>query len=80
MSGTNSEAGASDLGPAEQVEQAVDTGQLAAHQPFPLHQAARLPSVQVIDWRHHHHVCKRQTEHQTERAVKMTIYRPKGRV
>lgn len=77
MSGTNGETGAADLGPAEQVKQAVDAGQLAAHQPLPLHQAARLPAMQVIDGCHHHHVCGRKTENQSERAVKMMVCRHK---
>lgn len=65
---TNSETVAADLSPAEEVEQAVDTGQLAAHQPLPLHHAARLPAVQIIDGCHHHHVCgrKRENKAQTE--------------
>ena len=55
---TNCETGSAELGPTEEVEQPVGAGQLAAHQPLPLHHAARLPSMQVVDGRHHHHVCK----------------------
>lgn len=55
----NSEAGAADLGPTVEVEQAVGAGQLAAHQPLSLHQAARLPAVQVVDGCHHHHICEK---------------------
>lgn len=54
----NSEAGVADLGPAVEVEQAMGAGQLAAHQPLPLHHAAGLPAMQVVDWCHHHHVCE----------------------
>lgn len=61
------EAGAADLSPAEEVEQAVDAGQLAAHQPLALHQGGRVAAVQVVDGRHHHHVCSgnRRTTTQT---------------
>lgn len=57
-----------DLGPAVEVKQAMGAGQLAAHQPLPLHHAARLPTMQVVDGCHHHHVCVvgDMTEYQTE--------------
>ncbi len=61
-SGTDGETGAADLGPAEQVKQTMDAGQLAAHQPLTLHHAAGLPAMQVIDGCHHHHVCKEERE------------------
>lgn len=52
------EAGAADLSPAEEVEQAVDAGQLAAHQSLAFHQGGGVTAVQVVDGRHHHHVCR----------------------
>lgn len=63
---TNSETGVADQGPAVEVEQAMGAGQLAAHQSLPLHHAARLPPMQVVDGCHHHHICVVGEENQTE--------------
>lgn len=72
MSRTYSETGVADLRPTEEVEEAMDAGQLAAHQPFPLHHAARFPAVKVIDGGHHHHVCGVETGNQTETRMTNT--------
>lgn len=66
VSGTYGETGVADLSPTEEVEEAMDAGQLTAHQPLPLHHAPGLPAVEVIDGGHHHHVCAAGTENQTE--------------
>lgn len=65
QSGTYGETGVADLSPAKEVEEAMDAGQLTAHQPFPLHHATRLPAVEVVDGGHHHHVCGGEARNQT---------------
>lgn len=55
---THGETGVADLSPAEEVEEAMDAGQLTAHQPLTLRQGAGLAAVQVVDGRHHHHICR----------------------
>lgn len=72
MSTTYGETGVADLSPTEEVEEAMDAGQLTAHQPFALHHATRLPAVKVIDGGHHHHVCGAETGNQTETQMTNT--------
>lgn len=71
------EAGAADLGPAEEVEQTVDAGQLAAHQPLAFHQGGGVAAVQVVDGRHHHHVCRGngRTTTQTTMTLRKVLLR-----
>lgn len=72
MSRTYGETSVADLSPTEEVKEAMDAGQLTAHQPFPLHHATRLPAVKVIDGGHHHHVCGAETGSQTETQMTNT--------
>lgn len=65
----NCETDSVDLGPAKEVKESMGAGQLTAHQPLSFHQAARLPSVHVIDGCHHHHIWEeKQTENLMETA------------
>lgn len=43
------DVGVAEVGPAEQVDQSVEAGQLAACQLFPLHHGGVLHSVHVVD-------------------------------
>ena len=45
--------GVAQLGPAIQVQEAVDTADLAPHEPLPLVQVQGVGCVEVIDGRHH---------------------------
>lgn len=45
--------GVAQLGPAIQVQEAVDTTDLAPHEPLPLGQVQGVGCVEVIDGRHH---------------------------
>lgn len=50
--------GVTQLGPAIEVQESVDTADLAAHEPLPLGQVQGVSSVEVIDGRHHGEVCR----------------------
>lgn len=49
------EPGCSELRPAVQIKQAVNTRQLTAHQPLPFHHGNRIPGMKVINGCHHGH-------------------------
>lgn len=50
---THSYVGVCKFGPAEDVNESVEAGQLAAAVLLPLGEGRRLDAVQVIDWSHH---------------------------
>lgn len=52
------DVGVTQLGPAVQVQEAVDTADLTPHEPLPLGQVQGIGCVEVIDGRHHGEVCR----------------------
>lgn len=50
--------GVAELGPAIEVQEAVDTADLASHEPFTLGQVQGVGCMEVIDGRHHGEVWK----------------------
>lgn len=51
------DVGVTQLGPAIQVQESVDTADLAPHEPLPLGQVQGVGCVEVIDGSHHGEVC-----------------------
>lgn len=52
-SSTHSYVGVCEFGPAEDVNESVEAGQLAARVLLPFGEGRRLDAVQVVDWCHH---------------------------
>lgn len=50
--------GVAELRPAIEVQETVDTADLAPHKPLPLGQVQGVGSVEVIDGCHHGEVCR----------------------
>lgn len=61
---THSYVGVGKFGPAEDVNEPVEAGQLAAGVLFPLGEGRSLDAVQVVDWSHHPTAWNRETKHQ----------------
>lgn len=52
------DVGVTQLGPAIEVQEAVDTADLAPHEPLALGQVQGVSCVEVIDGRHHGEICR----------------------
>lgn len=61
---THSYVGVCKFGPAEDVNESVEAGQLAAGVLLPFGEGRRLNAVQVVDWSHHPEAWHRETKHQ----------------
>lgn len=60
---THSYVGVCKFGPAEDINEPVETGQLAAGVLLPFGEGRSLNAVQVVDWSHHPKAWHRDTKH-----------------